>query len=74
MRFLQSTFVLPNVRSFPQAELVSMLQDVLFALREQLGPESSPKWIALRGHESLLDHERLPAYFHGHESFRGRAR
>ena len=41
--FLHRVFVAPNVRLMPEADLAEALEDELFALREQLGPESYPK-------------------------------
>lgn len=40
--FLHRVFVVPNVRNLSQADLVESLEDELFALREQLGPEAFP--------------------------------
>ncbi|MEC9486211.1 MAG: DUF3375 domain-containing protein [Prosthecochloris sp.] len=37
--FLHRVFIVPNVRVLPQADLEEMLEDELFALREQLGDE-----------------------------------
>lgn len=41
--FLHRVFVAPNVRVMSEADLVEALEDELFALREQLGPEAYPK-------------------------------
>lgn len=41
--FLHRVFVAPNVRVMSEADLAEALEDELFALREQLGPESYPK-------------------------------
>lgn len=41
--FLHRVFVVPNLRVIRQADLVEALEDTLFALREQLGPEAFPK-------------------------------
>ena len=41
--FLHRVFVLPNRRVIHQAELASALDDTLYALREQRGPDSYPK-------------------------------
>jgi phosphoserine phosphatase len=41
--FLQRVFIEPNERVITQADLVEALEDDLFALREQLGPEAFPK-------------------------------
>ena len=41
--FLQRVFVAPNVRVMSEADLTEALEDELFALREQLGPEAYPK-------------------------------
>jgi hypothetical protein len=41
--FLHKAFILSNVRVMAQADLAEALEDDLFALREQLGPESFPK-------------------------------
>ncbi|PLC49374.1 hypothetical protein CR159_13830 [Pollutimonas subterranea] len=41
--FLHRVFVAPNVRVISQADLIEALEDTLFALREQLGPEVFPK-------------------------------
>jgi flagellar motility protein MotE (MotC chaperone) len=40
--FLQRVFVARNVRNLSQSDLVGALEDELFALREQLGPEALP--------------------------------
>ncbi len=40
--FLHRVFIVPNVRNLSQADLVEALEDELFALREQLGPEAFP--------------------------------
>ena len=40
--FLHRVFIVPNVRNLPQADLVEALEDELFVLREQLGPEAFP--------------------------------
>lgn len=41
--FLHRAFVAPNVRTMNEADLAEMLEDELFALREQLGAETYPK-------------------------------
>lgn len=41
--FLHRVFVAPNVRVMNEADLAEALEDGLFALREQLGPETYPK-------------------------------
>jgi hypothetical protein len=41
--FLHRTFVAPNVRVMSEADLAEALEDELFALREQLGPDAYPK-------------------------------
>jgi hypothetical protein len=41
--FLRRVFVVPNVRVMAAADLAEALEDELFALREQLGPEAYPK-------------------------------
>jgi hypothetical protein len=41
--FLQRVFVTPNVRIIAAADLVEALEDELFGLREQLGPNAFPK-------------------------------
>lgn len=41
--FLQRAFVAPNVRVIPAADLAEALEDELFSLREQLGPDAFPK-------------------------------
>lgn len=41
--FLHRVFVAPNVRVMSEADLAETLEDELFALREQLGPEAYPK-------------------------------
>jgi len=41
--FLYRVFVAPNVRVMSEADLTEALEDELFALREQLGPEAYPK-------------------------------
>jgi prevent-host-death family protein len=41
--FLHRVFVAPNVRVMSEADLAEALEDELFALREQLGPEAYPK-------------------------------
>ncbi len=40
--FLHRVFIVPNVRNLSQADLVEALEDELFVLREQLGPEAFP--------------------------------
>lgn len=40
--FLQRVFITPNVRNLPQAMLVEALEDELYGLREQMGPEVFP--------------------------------
>ncbi len=41
--FLYRVFVAPNVRLISQADLAEALEDTLFSLREQLGPDAFPK-------------------------------
>lgn len=41
--FLHRIFIVPNVRSMPQADLVEALEDELFVLRGRLEPEAYPK-------------------------------
>jgi hypothetical protein len=41
--FLHRMFVVPNVRAMSQADLAEALDDQLFALREQLGPDAFPR-------------------------------
>jgi hypothetical protein len=41
--FLHRVFVVPNVRVMSEADLGEALEDELFALREQLGPDAYPK-------------------------------
>lgn len=41
--FLYRVFVAPNVRVMSEADLAEALEDELYALREQLGPEAYPK-------------------------------
>ncbi len=41
--FLHRVFVQPNLRTIPRQELVTRLEDQLFELRQQLGPEKFPK-------------------------------
>lgn len=41
--FLRRVFVVPNVRVMSEADLAEALEDQLFALREQLGPDAYPK-------------------------------
>lgn len=41
--FLHRVFVAPNVRVMSEAELAEALEDELFALREQVGPDAYPK-------------------------------
>ena len=41
--FLQRVYVVPNVRVMSEADLAEALEDELFALREQLGPDAYPK-------------------------------
>src|SRR5690606_8983005 len=41
--FLHRVFVAVNVRVMTEADLVEALEDELFALREQLGPEAYPR-------------------------------
>ena len=41
--FLHRVFVAPNVRGMSEADLAEALEDALFTLREQLGPEFHPK-------------------------------
>jgi len=41
--FLHRVYVAPNVRVMSEADLAEALEDELFALREQLGPEAYPK-------------------------------
>ncbi len=49
--FLHRVFVAPNVRVMSQSDLTEALEDTLFTLREQLGPEAFPK----RAQEYLND-------------------
>jgi hypothetical protein len=44
--FLHRVLVAPNVRVMSEADLAEALEDELFALREQLGPETYPKGAA----------------------------
>lgn len=41
--FMHRVFVAPNVRVMSEADLAEALEDELFALREQLGPDAYPK-------------------------------
>ena len=41
--FLHRVFIVPNVREMARADLAEALEDELFALREQDGPESFPR-------------------------------
>lgn len=41
--FLHRAFVAPNVRVIPAADLAEALEDELFAMREQLGPDAFPR-------------------------------
>lgn len=41
--FLQRVFILPNVRTMPQADLAEALEDELFGLRARLGDGAFPK-------------------------------
>ncbi len=41
--FLHREFVAPRLRVMSEADLAESLEDVLSALREQLGPEAYPK-------------------------------
>lgn len=41
--FLHAAFIKPNVRSLPEQELASKLEDHLFHLREQLGDKAFPR-------------------------------
>ena len=41
--FLSRVFIAPNVREMTQVDLAEALEDELFALREQYGPETFPK-------------------------------
>ena len=41
--FLHRVFIVPNVRSMAQADLAEALEDELFVLREQDGPEAFPR-------------------------------
>mgnify|MGYP000208605185 CR=1 FL=1 len=41
--FLHRAFIAPNVRVLPAADLAEALEDELFAIREQIGPETFPK-------------------------------
>ena len=41
--FLHRVFVSPNVRVMSEADLAEALEDELFTLREQSGPEAYPK-------------------------------
>jgi len=49
--FLQRVFIIPNVRVIAAIDLAEMLEDDLYALREQLGEQAFPK----RGLEYLND-------------------
>jgi hypothetical protein len=41
--FIHRTFLVPNVRTISQSALVESLEDELYALRQQLGPEAFPR-------------------------------
>lgn len=41
--FLQRVFIVPNLRTMAQADLVEALEDELFAVRERLGQDAFPK-------------------------------
>jgi len=41
--FLHASFLVPNVRSLPEQELVARLDDHLFHLRERYGPKAFPR-------------------------------
>jgi len=41
--FLHRVFIVPNIREMAQIDLAEALEDELFALREQHGPDSFPK-------------------------------
>lgn len=41
--FLYAAFVRPNVRTLSQPELISKLEDTLYTLREQHGPDAFPR-------------------------------
>lgn len=41
--FLHQNFILPNVRTLSRPEILSLLEDALFAVREVAGPESYPR-------------------------------
>jgi hypothetical protein len=41
--FLHRVFVVPNMRVMSEADLAEALEDELYSLREQLGPEAYPK-------------------------------
>ena len=41
--FLHQNFILPNVRTLSRPEILSRLEDALFAVREVAGPESYPR-------------------------------
>jgi hypothetical protein len=43
VNFLHRTFIQPNVRTLPQQELASRLQDYLYFLQEQHGDKAFPK-------------------------------
>ncbi len=43
LAFLHAAFVAPNRRALPRETLVSLLEDQLFELRQQLGEEAFPK-------------------------------
>lgn len=45
--FLHRVFVQPNLRTIARQELVTRLEDQLFELRQQLGPEKFPKAAAV---------------------------
>jgi hypothetical protein len=44
--FLHASFLVPNVRSLPEQELVAKLDDHLFHLRERYGPKEFPRTAA----------------------------
>lgn len=41
--FLHRVFVVPNVRGLPRATVVSLLEDTLYELRQDRGPEAFPR-------------------------------
>ncbi len=43
IHFLHRSFIEPNLRTKPAADLAETLEDALYALRQQIGPESFPR-------------------------------